>query len=398
MLPQNLWKVRRLRSGAHNDSSTLCIIVIYNKSCIATAVIQHMMELVGLKKILLAHPSTVKQKEAPSKAKLLISNSPDSVLNQSRSSSSPDVGEPSDHLQVDSNQDMISRHTGDAGNSQPGVSLLNVSASRNSPSKMHNEESLDQTLITKHGDGLVSCSYQTSSDTIVTIDSSAKCVEQGGSNCNNSSNTLNGENLNQALRSQHSDYGVNSCSAGGSLDTDVDSKSAQCVEPPTINCNHSSDCLNVDCLCSDQRLAGAATGIMENAPCVLPVQMELDHLSVELKKVDVAHIKDLLMKRKRQRQIQEQDIYSDDLSEEAWIERELESGIVTKQEADRAVASDDLSVEAWIESQLESGIVIGQTNDQIVSLDGLSEDDWIERELESGIIVQPGPACKKQKL
>ena len=47
-----------------------------------------MMELVGLKKMLLARASPVKQKEAPSEAKLLISNSPDSVLNVSSLSTS----------------------------------------------------------------------------------------------------------------------------------------------------------------------------------------------------------------------------------------------------------------------------------------------------------------------
>ncbi|KAF0932985.1 hypothetical protein E2562_013632 [Oryza meyeriana var. granulata] len=137
-------------------------------------------------------------------------------------------------------------------------------------------------------------------------------------------------------------------------------------------------------------------GTMEKTSSVLPVQMKADHLCVERKKIDVARIKDLLMKRKRRKERQEQHIPSIDLSEQAWIERELESGIVIKN-ADHVVASDDLSDEGWIERELESGIFVGQTNDKPVALDGLSEDDWIERELESGIIVEPRPAGKKLK-
>jgi cyclin T len=142
-------------------------------------------------------------------------------------------------------------------------------------------------------------------------------------------------------------------------------------------------------------LADAASGPIDDAPSASPVVVETDPLRAELKKVDVARIKDLLLKRKRKREIQEQAIVSDDLSEEAWIERELEAGIITKQEP---AASDELSDEAWIERELESGIVVGPINKQAITLDGLSEDDWIERELESGIIVEAAPASKKQKL
>ncbi|KQJ94550.1 cyclin-T1-2 [Brachypodium distachyon] len=318
------------------------------------AVIQHMMELVGLKKMLLARASPVKQKEAPSEAKLLISNSPDSVLNVSSlstSSTSPDIGEPCDNLKVDSNQYMISGHTGDCRVSQTAGTILNVSA--NSPRKCHKGERLDQSSITKHSNGVVSPIHQTSSDKIATIDANAKCVEQGISNCNSSSNKLNCDNMSQASRYQHSDNLVNSRLDGGSLDSDVNSKCS------------SSGRGNVGSVCSVLRLAGDTAGAIENAP---PVRTEVDHSSVELKKIDVARIKDLLMKRKRRVEIRKQDIPSDDLSEEAWIEREL-----------------------------ESGIEVGQSNDQ-VALDGLSADDWIERELESGIIVEPRPAARKRKL
>ncbi|CAM0945725.1 unnamed protein product [Alopecurus aequalis] len=353
------------------------------------AVIQHMMELVGLKKMLLARASPVKQKEAPSEAKLLISNSPDSVLNVSSlstSSSSPDIGEPRGHLKVESNQYMLSKHTGDCRNSQADGSILNVSVSadRNTPSKLHNEDSLDHSLVTKH-DVVVSSRHETLSDKIVTIGVNAKCVDQRGSNCNNSSNTLNGDNLNQALRCQRSDGGVNSLLEGGSLDGDVNSK---CT---------SGTCLNVKSSCADPKFAGAVACSMENTPCVLPAGMESDHLSLELKKIDVARIKCLLVKRKSLIEIHKQNIPSDDLYE-AWIERELESGIVTNQESNHIITSDDLSGGPGIEKESQSCIVIGQANEEDFSFDGLTEEEWIVRELESGIIVEPGPSAKKQKI
>jgi cyclin T len=172
---------------------------------------------------------------------------------------------------------------------------------------------------------------------------------------------------------------------GGSLDDDVNSKCTSGI------------CLDMKSLCSDPKLASDAACSKENAPCVLPVGMKFDHLSLQLKKIDVARIKCLLVRRKSLIEIHKQNISSDDLCEEAWIERELESRIVINQEADHTVTSDDLRGRAEIEKESESGIVIGQINDQAFSLDGLTEEEWIVRELESGIIVGPGPAAKKQK-
>uniref|UniRef100_A0A0D9YRR8 Cyclin-like domain-containing protein n=1 Tax=Oryza glumipatula TaxID=40148 RepID=A0A0D9YRR8_9ORYZ len=361
------------------------------------AVLQQMREMVHMKAKLFAHPSPAKQKEVRFEGMLLISNSPDSVLTQSSlsvSSSSPEIGDPNDHLQVDSSQDIV--HIEDRSKSYPERNLSNLTADMNNPGKTHNKESLDQALKIKHG-GLISCNQQIPLDAIAKIDSStAKCVEQNIGICCSSSNTFNGKILNPFSISQRSGDKTKLCSEGGSSLTDVDSKSTQSVEPPTTICNHTSDSLNVDSLCSDQRLANSTAGTTEKASFVLPVQIKVDHLCVERKKVDVARIKDLLMKRKRRRERQGRCIPSVDLSEEAWIERELESGIVFKK-VDHVVASYDLSDEGWIERELESGIVIGQKNDQPVSLDGLTEDDWIERELESGIIVEPGPAGKKLK-
>ncbi|KAM0871094.1 hypothetical protein ACQ4PT_039613 [Festuca glaucescens] len=353
------------------------------------AVIQHMMELVGLKKMLLVRASPEKRKEAPSEANLLISNSPDSVLNVSSLStisSCPDIGEPRGHLKIESNQYMISKHTGDCGNSRPDGSILDVSANRNSPSKLHNEDCLDQSLMTKHADRVVSSRHQTLlSDKIINISINAKCVEQRVSNYNNSSNTLKGDNLNQASEFQQIDGGVNPCLERGSLDGDVN-----------IKCT-SGICLNVKSSCSDPKLVGAAACSKENAPCVL-LGMDFDHSSLQLKKIDVPRIKCLLVKRKSLIEIHKQNIALDDLCEEAWIERELESGIVINQEADHTVTSNDLRGGAGIEKESESGIVIGEINDQDFSFDGLTEEEWIVRELESGVIVGPGPAAKKQKL
>uniref|UniRef100_A0A0D9VGK4 Cyclin-like domain-containing protein n=1 Tax=Leersia perrieri TaxID=77586 RepID=A0A0D9VGK4_9ORYZ len=322
------------------------------------AVLQQMREMVHMKGKLFALPSPVKQKEAPLEGMLLISSSPDSVLTRSSlsvSSSSPEIN---DRLHVDSSQDIVSMHIEDGGKLHPERCLSNLIADRNNPSKAHNKENLGQASKIKQGDAVISCDQQVS------------ISPQGGDR-------------------------ANLCSEGG-WHTDVDSKSTQSVEPPTTNCNHCSDSLNVDSSCSDRTVAASTVGTMEKASSVLPVQMKVDHLRVQRKKVDVARIKDLLMRRKRQRERQEQPIPSVDLSEEAWIERELESGIVI-QKADHVVASDDLSDEDWIERELESGIVIGQTNEKPLALDGLSEDDWIERELESGIIVESGPAGKKLK-
>uniref|UniRef100_A0A0E0JZC9 Cyclin-like domain-containing protein n=1 Tax=Oryza punctata TaxID=4537 RepID=A0A0E0JZC9_ORYPU len=360
------------------------------------AVLQQMREMVHMKAKLFAHPSPAKQKEVRFEGMLLISNSPDSVLTQSSlsvSSSSPEIGDPNDHLQVDSSQDIV--HIEDGSKSYPERNLSNLIADMSNPSKIHNKESLGQALKIKYG--VISCNQQIPLDAIAKIDSStAKCVEQNVSICCSSSNTFNGKILNPVSISQQSGDKANLCSEGGSSLTNVDSKSTQSVEPPTTICNHSSDSLNVDSLFSDQRLANSTAGTMEKASFVLPVQIKVDHLCVERKKLDVARIKDLLMKRKRRRERQEQCIPSVDLSEEAWIEREIESGIVIRKD-DHVVTSDDLSDEGWIERELESGIVIGQTNDKPVALDGLNEDDWIERELESGIIVEPGPAGKKLK-
>ena len=351
-----------------------------------------MMEHAAVKKLMPARPSPVKQKEVPCEAKLHISNSPDSVLNQSSlliSSSSPDIGEPSDPMQLDSCQYLTSSHTSDGRVSGPDSSSLSVSAYINVSRKVHDEESLHQASITKHDAGMMSCSNQTSLDAIAAAEGSAECMKQDASHC-----TVNGKILNQASRNWHGGN-VNPLPVVISLDAKVDKESTWCVEPLIGSSNHCSDSLIADSLCSDQRLAAAASVPINDAPSASPVVVESDPLRAELKNVDVARIKDLLSKRKRQREIQERAIGSDDLSEEAWIERELESGIVTKQEA---AASDGLSDEAWIERELEAGIVVGPRNNQAITLDCLSEDDWIERELESGIIVEPAYASKKQKL
>ncbi|KAG8058905.1 hypothetical protein GUJ93_ZPchr0002g26406 [Zizania palustris] len=359
------------------------------------AILHQMREMVHIEAKLFAHPIPVKQNEVPSEVKMLISNSPDSVLNQSSlslNSSSSEIGEPNDHLQVDSSQNMGNIHTGDGGTSYPDRSSLNRIAGTNSPSQTDRKESLGQALKIKHGDGVISCTQPIPFNPVSEIASAAKCVEQHVSICANSTNIFNDKISNQILISAN-------MRSEGSLHTDVDSKSTQCAEPPTTNSNCSSDSLNVDSLCFDQRLAASAADNMEKASSVQPVQKEVDRLCVERKMVDVARINGLLMKkRKRQRETQEQDIPSVDLSEEDWIERELESGIVIQKEADHAATSDYLSDEGWIERELESGIVTGQKNNSPIALDGLSEDDWIERELESGIIVEPGPAGKKQKL
>ncbi|CAL5029919.1 unnamed protein product [Urochloa decumbens] len=378
------------------------------------AVIQQMMEHAAVKKLMPARPSPVKQKQVPCEAKLHVSNSPDSVLNQSSlliSSSSPDIGEPSDHMQVDSCQYLISSHTGDGRVSGPDSTLLNV-AYINVSSKAHDEEGLDQASITKHDDEMMSCSNQTSLDAIAATEGSAECMKQDVSHC-----TVSGKKLNQASRNWHGGS-MNPLPVVISVGAKVDKESTWCVEPLIGSSNRCTDSLNADSLCTDQRLAGAASGPSDDAPSASAVVVEADPLRAELKKVDVARIKDLLLKRKRQREIQERAIGSDDLSEEAWIETELESGIVTKQEAavsddeawierelesgivtkQEAAVSEGLSDEAWIERELESGIVVGPRNKQAITLDGLSEDDWIERELESGIIVEPVPASKKQKL
>ncbi|XP_039774046.1 cyclin-T1-2-like isoform X2 [Panicum virgatum] len=356
------------------------------------AVIQQMMEHAAVKKLMPARPSPVKQKEVPCEAKLHISNSPDSVLNQSSlliSSSSPDIGEPSDPMQLDSCQYLTSSHTSDGRVSGPESNSLSVSAYINVSRKVHDEESLDQASITKHDAGMMSCSNQTSLDAIAAAEGSAECMKQDASHC-----TVNGKILNQASRNWHGGN-VNPLPVVISLDAKMDRESTWCVEPLIGSSNHCTDSLIADSLCSDQRLAAAASVPINDAPSASPVVVESDSLRAELKNVDVARIKDLLSKRKRQREIQERAIGSDDLSEEAWIERELESGIVTKQEA---AASDGLSDEAWIERELEAGIVVGPRNKQAITLDCLSEDDWIERELESGIIVEPAYASKKQKL
>ncbi|KAF8649679.1 hypothetical protein HU200_064220 [Digitaria exilis] len=347
------------------------------------AVIQQMMEHAAVKKMMPARPSPVKQKEAPYEAKLQVSNSPDSVLSQpglSISSSSPDIGEPSNHMQVDSCQYLISSHKGDGRVSGPDSTCRNVS------SKAHDEESLDQSSIIKH-DVMMSCSNQTSLDAMADTEDSAASMKQDVSHC-----TVNGKNLNQMPRNWHGDS-VNQLSEVISREVKVGKESTRCVEPSNRSSNHCTGSLNADRLCTDQRLVAVVP--IDDVPSASPLVVEADPLGAELKKVDVARIKDLLTKRKRQREIQERAMSSDDLDEEAWIERELESGIVIKQEA---AASDELSEEAWIERELESGIVVGPRNKQAITFDGLSEDDWIEKELESGIIVEPGPASKKQKL
>ncbi|TVU30213.1 hypothetical protein EJB05_21823 [Eragrostis curvula] len=362
------------------------------------AVIQQMMEHVALNKLKSASPSPVKLKDALSEAKLIASNSPDSVLNQSSlsiSSSSPDICEPIDHMH--SAQYLISSHTVDSRIAGPDSSSSSVSTNRDGASKEHDEEeSLDQCVITKHGDGVMSCINQASLDAIPTTEASTECMKQGGLHCNDSS-AVNGNNLYQTSRNWHGN-GVDSFSEVISFDADMDRRNTQRMESSVANSNNCSGNLNAHNICSDRRSTNAAACSVGGAPSAPPVEIEVDYPSAELKKVDVTRIKDLLMKRKRQRSIQVQAIVSEDLSEEAWIERELESGIVTKKDIDDATTSDELGDQAWIERELESGIIVGPSNEQVISLDGLSEDDWIERELESGIIVERAPASKKQKL
>jgi cyclin T len=362
---------------------------------LAAAVIQQMMEHVALNKLMSTRPSPVKQKEALSEAKLIESNSPDSVLNQSSlsiSNSSPDISEPSNH--VHSGQFFINSHIGDCRISRPDRSSLSVNSNRDDASKEHDKESLDRGTITKHGD----CRNQKSLDVILATEGNTECMKQDVSHLSDSSAVI-GDNCNQASRDQHGD-GVEPFSEAISSDSDMDRRSTQHVELSVANCNSCTRSLDVVSICCDQRLSNAAAGIVDDAPSAPPVEIEVDHLSAKLKKIDVARIKDLLLKRKRKRKrdIQVQAFASEGLSEEAWIERELESGIVTKNEADCAATSDELSDEAWIEREHQSGIVVGLGNEQAMTFDGLSEDDWIERELESGIIVEPAPASKKQKL
>ncbi|XP_066322198.1 cyclin-T1-2-like isoform X2 [Miscanthus floridulus] len=366
------------------------------------AVIHQMMELAAVKKLMPARPNPVKQKDTLCEAKLSLSNSPDSVLNQSSlliSSSSPDISEPSDHVQVDSCQYLISSHTGDCRVSGPDSSSLNTCANINVSCKAHDEESLDHALITKLDNGMMPSSNQTSLDATVGTEGSAEYMKQDASQCNDFNVRVNDESLNQVSINQHGD-GVPLPDVV-SLDAKVDKESSWCLEPLIANSGCCTDSVNVDSLCTDQRLADAASGPTDDAPSVLLAKVESDTLSAKLGNIDVARIKGLLMKRKSRREIQEQAIALDGLSEEAWIERELESGIVTKQQEANCAAnaiSDELSDEAWIERELESGIVVGPRNEQAITFDGLSENDWIERELESGIIVEPAPAIKKRKL
>ncbi|PWZ19801.1 Cyclin-T1-2 [Zea mays] len=358
------------------------------------AVIHQMMELAAVNKSNPVRPNLVKPKESLCEAKLSLSNSPDSVLNQSSlliSSSSPDIGETSDQVQVDSCQYLISSHTGDCRVSCPDNSSLDTSG------KAHDEERLDQALITKHDSGMMpSTSNQTSLDATVGTESSAEYMKQDVSHCDDFNIRVNDQSLNQALRNQHGD--AVPLPDMVSLDAKVDKESSWCLEPLIANSDCCIDSVNVDSLCTDQRLADVASGPTADVPSVLLAKENYDPLSAKLENIDVARIKGLLMKRKSRREIQNQAIASDGLSEEAWIERELESGIVTKQEANCAAISDELSDEAWIERELESGIVTGPTNEQAITFDGLSENDWIERELESGIIIEPAPAIKKRKL
>lgn len=390
---EGMWTIRWI-------ISLLYLLHFWNmkrRRCISAAVIHQMMELAAVKKLMPARPNPVKQKETLCEAKLGLSNSPDSVLNQSSlliSSSSPDIGEPSDHVQVDSCQYLISSHTDDCRISGPDSSLLNTCANRNVSSKAHDE--LDQALITKHDNGMMPSSNQTSLDATVGTEGSAEYMKQDVSHCNDLNIRVNEESLNQVSRNQHGD-GV-TLPDMLSLDAAVDKESSWRVEPLIANSGCCSDSVNVDSLCTDQRLTDAASCPTDDAPSVLLAKVESDPLSAKLENIDVARIKGLLMKRKSRREIQEQAIASDGLSEEAWIERELESGIVTEQETNCAAISDELSEEAWIERELESGIVVGPRNEQAITFDGLSENDWIERELESGIIVEPAPAIKKRKL
>jgi len=337
---------------------------------ISAAVIHQMMELAAVKKLMPARPNSVKLKETLCEAKLSLSNSPDSVLNQSSlliSSSSPDISEPSDHMQVDSCQYLISSHTGDCRVSGPDSSSLNTCANINVSCKAHYEESLDQALITKHDNGMMPSSNQTSLDATVGTEGSAEYMKQDASHCNDFNVRVNDESLNQVSINQHGD-GVPLPDVV-SLDAKVDKESSWCLEPLIAISGCCTDNVNVDSLCTDQRLADAASGPTDDAPFVLLAKVESGTLSAKLGNIDVARIKGLLMKRKSRREIQEQAIALDGLSEEAWIEREL-----------------------------ESGIVVGPRNEQAITFDGLSENDWIERELESGIIVGPAPAIKKRKL
>ncbi|KAK3154016.1 hypothetical protein QOZ80_2BG0184760 [Eleusine coracana subsp. coracana] len=360
------------------------------------AVIQQMMEHVSLKKSMSVRPSPIKNKEDLSDAKLIATNSPDSVLNQSSlsiSNSSPDINEPNDHMHP--GQYMINSHTSDSRISGPDNSSLSANANRDAVSKEHNKESLDQGVITKHDDGLLSCRNETSLDANPATEGNSGCMKPDVSHCNDLS-AVNGDTLNKASKNDLID-GMDPLSEVISLDADMDRRNTQPVELSIANPNCCTDSLKADNICSDRILANASAGTVDGAPSA-PVEIEVGHLHVELKKVDVGRIKDLLMKRKKRRDIQAQAVASEDLSEEAWIERELESVIVTKKEADRSATSDELNDEVWIERELESGIVVGPSSEKPITLDGLSEDDWIERELESGIIVEPAPARKKQKI
>ncbi|KAL5665980.1 hypothetical protein ACJX0J_026088, partial [Zea mays] len=133
-----------------------------------------------------------------------------------------------------------------------------------------------------------------------------------------------------ALRNQHGD--AVPLPDMVSLDAKVDKESSWCLEPLIANFDCCIDSVNVDSLCTDQRLADVASGPTADVPSVLLAKENSDPLSAKLENIDVARIKE----------IQNQAIASDGLSEEAWIERELESGIVTKQEANCAAISDEL--------------------------------------------------------
>jgi cyclin T len=368
MLPQSLWKVCRPLSGSYNHT-TLCFLELEKKTLLDADVIQQMMEHVALNKLMPARPSPVKQKETLSEVKLIISNSPDSVLNQSSlsiSNLSPDISEPSDHIH--SSQFLINSHIGDCTISGPDSSSLSVNSNRDTASKEHDKDSLDRGTLTKHGDELMPRRNQKLLDVIPATEENTECMKQDVSHIIDAS-TVNGDDRNQASRDQHGD-GVQPFSEVISLDADMDRRNTR-MELSAANSNSCTKSLDADSVCSDKRLTNAATGLVDGVPSAPPVEIGVDHLSAELKKVDVARIKDLLLKRKwkRKRDIQVQAFASEDLSDEAWIEREL-----------------------------ESGIVVGPSNKQAMTLDGLSEDDWIERELESGIIVEQAPASKKQKL
>jgi cyclin T len=253
-------------------------------------VIQQMMEHVALNKLMPARPSPVKQKETLSEAKLIISNSPDSVLNQSSlsiSNLSPDISEPSDHIH--SSQFLINSHIGDCTISGPDSSSLSVNSNRDTASKEHDKDSLDRGTITKHGDGLMSCRNQKSLDVILATEENTECMKQDVSHLIDAS-TVNGDDRNQASRDQHGD-GVQPFSEVISLDADMDRRNTR-MELSAANSNSCTKSLDADSVCSDKRLTNAATGLVDGAPSAPPVEIEVDHLSAELKKVDVARIKD----------------------------------------------------------------------------------------------------------